>query len=237
MLSTAFAATYFWLDQRSCDVRRTPSAVSEAGRVALTTVNVAGLFRTHKLYTARWVQDVFIWCFFECFWVFHQKIPTSKQNCCIIIKNLSQEKNSWILLACDSHWYRSNAPDLASAAPISVEKDGENSQTKQVVHGGSVVFEPTLHISSLFLAKDKAAHSSHWTPDHMRCQVQLSHHVQGTIQGDTKIIHQCWREYAGGRFSMLCTWQAGFDSCNAGITYMMNAKASLLVDWSKRYVQ
>ena len=111
-----------------------------------------------------------------------------------------------------------------------VEKDGENSQTKQVVHGGSVVFEPTLHISSLFLAKDKAAHSSHWTPDHMRCQVQLSHHVQGTIQGDTKIIHQCWCEYAGGRFSMLCTWQAGFDSCNAGTTYMMNAKASLLVD-------
>lgn len=125
MLSTAFAA------QRSCDVRRTPSAVSEAGRVALTTVNVAGLFRTHKMCTARWVKDVFIWCFFDCFWVFHQKIPKSKQNCCIIIKNLSQEKNSWILLACDSHWYRSNAPDLASAAPISSRGKGRRKLTNE----------------------------------------------------------------------------------------------------------
>lgn len=249
MLCRNFASLYWCcqqrllrriFDQRSCDVRRTPSAVSEAGRVALTAVNVAGLFRTHKMFTARWVQDVFIWCFFDCFWLFLSLSPKDTKIQTKLLHHHQKLVPGEKLVDIACLWF-ALVPVECTRSCLSCSDLCGKGRRKLTNEAGCAWREccfwtHSSHLLTLF-AKDKAAHSSHWTPDHMRCQVQLSHHVQGTIQGDTKIIHQCWREYAGGRFSMLCTWQAGFDSCNAGTTYMMNAKASLLVDWSKRYVQ
>lgn len=235
MLSTAFAATYFWSTKLRCEansqrgLRGRPRCIDhcKCGRTLQDPQIV------HCKMSARCFYLMFFWVF----------LSLSPKDTNIQTKLLHHHQKlvpgeKLVDIAC--LWF-ALVPVECTRSCLSCSDLCGKGRRKLTNEAGCAwrecCFEPTLHISSLFLAKDKAAHSSHWTPDHMRCQVQLSHHVQGTIQGDTKIIHQCWREYAGGRFSMLCTWQAGFDSCNAGTTYMMNAKASLLVDWSKRYVQ